>query len=111
MSTKPKTEDFFIPEDTDEEVDFGRIDIKPDLEKQIKGLEVGVELGRPRGLKWLLENRNSLDPGHEHTIDFTKVTLDSTPDVDHDYSGLSIQLTANENQAIGDVCYINSSGK
>lgn len=37
--------------------------------------------------------------------------VDPTPDSDTSYSGISANLTANENQAFGDVCFMNSSGK
>src|SRR3990167_10154666 len=107
MSTEPKTEDFFMPEDTDEEVDFGRTDIKPDLEKQIKGLETNIEPGRPRGLEWTLENRNSLDPGQQHSVHH----ITAQPDVNLTYSGLTIKLVANEAQGFGDACYINADGE
>ena len=37
--------------------------------------------------------------------------LDPTPDSDETYSGTISQFTANENQAFGDVCYINGDGE
>lgn len=39
------------------------------------------------------------------------VTLDATPSADHSATGAFMTLTANETQAFGDVCYINSSGE
>jgi len=39
------------------------------------------------------------------------VDIDSTPDSDHKANGLIIILAANENQAFGDVCYIDSDGQ
>jgi hypothetical protein len=39
------------------------------------------------------------------------VNLTAAPGSDHTASGVKIVLTANESQAIGDACYINSTGK
>lgn len=40
-----------------------------------------------------------------------QLQITNTPGVNQTASGITIQLVANENQAFGDVCYINSSGK
>lgn len=46
------------------------------------------------------------------TLTDPTATVDPTPDSDHDYSGgQTITLTANEAQAFGDVCYINTDGE
>jgi len=37
--------------------------------------------------------------------------IDSTPDSDHTVSGIIGDFTANENQAFGDVCYIDADGE
>ncbi len=37
--------------------------------------------------------------------------LDPTPDADHQSSGIKTTLVANENQAFGDVCFINTDGE
>ena len=47
---------------------------------------------------------------HVHAIG-TGLTLDSTPDSDHLAEGLKAVFTANEAQAFGDVCYIDSDGQ
>lgn len=39
------------------------------------------------------------------------VKLDSTPDADHETSGITAPFTANENHAFGDVCYLDSDGE
>lgn len=39
------------------------------------------------------------------------VVLDPTPDADHESSGMTAVFTANENQAIGDVCYIDANSE
>ena len=44
-------------------------------------------------------------------VNATDVDIDSTPDSDHLASGFITTLTANENQAFGDVCYIDSDGQ
>ena len=44
-------------------------------------------------------------------VNATDVDIDSTPDSDHLASGLTITLTDNENEAFGDVCYIDSDGQ
>lgn len=41
----------------------------------------------------------------------TNTLLTAAPSADHSVSGTTIQLVANENQAIGDVCYINADGQ
>lgn len=39
------------------------------------------------------------------------LNINALPDADHQASGTIVTLTANENQAFGDVCFINSSGE
>ena len=40
-----------------------------------------------------------------------QLRIDSEPDADHTVSGITGIFTANENQAIGDVCYIDANGE
>ena len=39
------------------------------------------------------------------------LNINALPDSDHEASGTIVTLTANENQAFGDVCYIDSDGE
>lgn len=39
------------------------------------------------------------------------VVLDPTPDADHESSGITAVFTANENQAVGDICYIDADSE
>lgn len=39
------------------------------------------------------------------------LAINALPDSDHQASGTIVTLTANENQAFGDVCYINTDGQ
>jgi len=43
--------------------------------------------------------------------DVSDVILTAAPSTDATATGIKVQLTANENQGFGDVCYVNSSGK
>lgn len=48
---------------------------------------------------------------HAQTLSNKTIKLTAAPSVDHSASGITIALTANENQAFGDVCRINSDGE
>lgn len=78
-----------------------------DLEKKYDSIEFKTISPDQRSLDFILKSRNSLDPGHQHMTHFVY----AAPDKDKSYSGMIIKLTANEAQAIGDVCYINSDGE
>lgn len=46
-----------------------------------------------------------------NTLTNKQIHVTAAPGSDHTVSGTTITLTANENQAIGDVCYINADGE
>jgi len=48
---------------------------------------------------------------HSATLSNKIVKLTAAPATDHTVSGTTIYLKANENQAFGDVCYINADGE
>jgi hypothetical protein len=59
---------------------------------------LSADSGETTGLKWIAQPT------------FDSITVTAAPD-DHVASGLKITLTAHENVAFGDVCYINASGE
>lgn len=65
-----------------------------------------ITIGSDAGTNYVYVTDTGVD-----IVDLKQAHLIAAPTSDHSYSGTTITLTANENQAFGDVCYINADGE
>lgn len=68
--------------------------------------DASITLYSPSGLNYVYVNDTSIE-----IVNVGNIALIAAPTSDHSFSGSSATFTANENQAIGDVCYINADGE
>lgn len=72
----------------------------------VSDIDNSVTIGSDAGTNYVYVTDAGID-----VVDVHKLNLEDAPSTDHNYSGTTIVLTANENQAFGDVCYIDALGE